>query len=377
MKNLFFLNPKITYLNHGSYGACPIPVFNDYQKWQKKLEAQPVQFFTDQLWKYLKGTRQSIGRYINCAGNDLILFPNPTTAVNNIFENLNLVKGDEVLMTEHEYGALIRAWGNASKKYGFKIVKKEVSLPLKTKVEFLNQFLSAINNKTKVIFISQITSQTALIFPVSEICRHAKKLGITTIVDGAHVPGHINLDLMKIGCDYYTGACHKWLCAPKGSSFLYVRKELQNEMIPQTISWGEEGEDPGPTKLLQDFQWQGTRDMSAFLAIPSAIKFVEKNSWKKRQEYCREIILDVSNKLNELLKTEPNFLGEQWVGQMVSHPLPSNVPETLKLDLWNKFGIEVPIFEWDNNKYIRISFHCYNKKEDIDKLFHALKKLLF
>ena len=377
MKNLFFLNPKITYLNHGSYGACPIPVFNDYQKWQKKLEAQPVQFFTDQLWKYLKGTRQSIGRYINCAGNDLILFPNPTTAVNNIFENLNLVKGDEVLMTQHEYGALIRAWGNASKKYGFKIVKKEVSLPLKTKVEFLNQFLSAINNKTKVIFISQITSQTALIFPVSEICKHAKKLGITTIVDGAHVPGHINLDLMKIGCDYYTGACHKWLCAPKGSSFLYVRKELQNEMIPQTISWGEEGEDPGPTKLLQDFQWQGTRDMSAFLAIPSAIKFVEKNSWKKRQEYCREIILDVSNKLNELLKTEPNFLGEQWVGQMVSHPLPSNVPETLKLDLWNKFGIEVPIFEWDNNKYIRISFHCYNKKEDIDKLFHALKKLLF
>jgi len=377
LKNLFFLNPKITYLNHGSYGACPIPVFNDYQKWQKKLEAQPVQFFTDQLWKYLKGTRQSIGRYINCAGNDLILFPNPTTAVNNIFENLNLVKGDEVLMTQHEYGALIRAWGNASKKYGFKIVKKEVSLPLKTKVEFLNQFLSAINNKTKVIFISQITSQTALIFPVSEICKHAKKLGITTIVDGAHVPGHINLDLMKIGCDYYTGACHKWLCAPKGSSFLYVRKELQNEMIPQTISWGEEGEDPGPTKLLQDFQWQGTRDMSAFLAIPSAIKFVEKNSWKKRQEYCREIILDVSNKLNELLKTEPNFLGEQWVGQMVSHPLPSNVPETLKLDLWNKFGIEVPIFEWDNNKYIRISFHCYNKKEDIDKLFHALKKLLF
>ena len=296
MKNLFFLNPKITYLNHGSYGACPIPVFNDYQKWQKKLEAQPVQFFTDQLWKYLKGTRQSIGRYINCAGNDLILFPNPTTAVNNIFENLNLVKGDEVLMTQHEYGALIRAWGSASKKYGFKIVKKEVSLPLKTKVEFLNQFLSAINNKTKVIFISQITSQTALIFPVSEICKHAKKLGITTIVDGAHVPGHINLDLMKIGCDYYTGACHKWLCAPKGSSFLYVRKELQNEMIPQTISWGEEGEDPGPTKLLQDFQWQGTRDMSAFLAIPSAIKFVEKNSWKKRQEYCREIILDVSNK---------------------------------------------------------------------------------
>ena len=116
MKNLFFLNPKITYLNHGSYGACPIPVFNDYQKWQKKLEAQPVQFFTDQLWKYLKGTRQSIGRYINCAGNDLILFPNPTTAVNNIFENLNLVKGDEVLMTQHEYGALIRAWGNSSKK---------------------------------------------------------------------------------------------------------------------------------------------------------------------------------------------------------------------------------------------------------------------
>ena len=201
MKNLFLLNPKAIYLNHGSYGACPIPVFKDYQEWQKILEVQPVQFFTNQLWGYLKEARQSLGNYINCSGNDLILFPNPTTAVNNIFENLKLVKGDEVLMTQHEYGALVRAWGNASKKYDFTIIKKEVSLPLKSKNEFLNQFLSAINNKTKVIFISQITSQTALIFPVAEICKHARKLGITTIVDGAHVPGHIRLDLMKIDCN--------------------------------------------------------------------------------------------------------------------------------------------------------------------------------
>ena len=175
MKNLFSLDPEITFLNHGSYGACPISVFDDYQKWQKELEQQPVQFMTENLWKYLKRSRQYIGKYINCPERDILLFPNPTTAVNNIFDNLHLSNGDEVLMTQHEYGALVRAWGNASKKNKFKIVQQEISMPVKTKGDFIDQFLSGVNSNTKVIFISHITSQTALIFPVNEICKYAKK----------------------------------------------------------------------------------------------------------------------------------------------------------------------------------------------------------
>ncbi len=377
MKNLFLLDPDITFLNHGSYGACPISVFDDYQKWQKELEMQPVQFMTENLWKYLKRSRKYLGEYINCSERDILLFPNPTTAVNNIFDSLQLSNEDEVLMTQHEYGALVRAWSNASIKNKFKIVQQEISMPVKTKGDFIDQFLSGVNSNTKVIFISHITSQTALIFPVDEICKYAKQKGIITIIDGAHAPGHVKLDLKKIDCDYYTGACHKWLCAPKGASFLYVRRELQNNMRPQTVSWGEEGEDPGPTQFLMDFQWQGTRDMSAFLSIPSAINFVRKGNWKKRQIVSKEIIIELSHQLQVLLNTEPIFIGKEWIGQMVSHPLPEDTPVTLKNSLWKEYSIEVPIFEWKNQKFIRVSVHGYNDRADIKKLIYALEKLLF
>jgi len=371
------LDPDITFLNHGSYGACPVPVFEDYQDWQKKLETQPVEFMTDHLWKYLKYSRECLGKFIKCPEEDIILFPNPTTAVNNIIDNLDLSSGDEVLMTQHEYGALVRAWSQASKKNNFKIVQQKIEMPLESRKTFIDQFFSGISINTKVIFISHITSQTALIFPIREICNFAKKAGIVTIVDGAHVPGHIDLNLKNINCDYYTGACHKWLCAPKGTSFLYVRKELQINITPQTISWGEEGEDPGPTQFLMDFQWQGTRDMSAFLSIPSAINFVKKNKWRENHIDSKKIIIETSQLLTDLLTTEPLFIGDDWVGQMVSHRLPKNSPETLKNNLWEDFSIEVPIFEWQNQNFIRVSVHYYNDKSDIEKLIFALKKLLF
>ncbi len=377
MKNSFLLNPDITFLNHGSYGACPIPVFKEYQKWQKKLENQPVQFMTKLLWKNLKKSRVALGEFIKCSEKDILLFSNPTMAVNNIIDNLNLSSNDEVLMTQHEYGALVRAWTHSSKKNNFKIIQQKINIPLESKEDFIKQFLSGVSINTKVIFISHITSQTALIFPIKEICSFAKKKGIITIVDGAHVPGHIDLNLREIECDYYTGACHKWLCAPKGTSFLYVREELQKDIIPQIISWGEEGEDPGPTQFLMDFQWQGTRDMSAFLSIPVAIKFVKENKWRKNHLANKKMILDTSKMLRDLLKTESTFIGEDWTGQMVSHRLPNNSPETLKRDLWNGFSIEVPIFEWQEHKFIRVSLHYYNDISDVEKLLFALEKLLF
>ena len=195
------LDPEITFLNHGSYGACPIPVFEDYQNWQKKLENQPVHFMTNLLWENLKKSREYLADYINCSESDILLFPNPTTAINNLLKNLSLNEGDEVLMTQHEYGALVRAWDYASKMKKFIVVQKGIDMPLDSRQDFIEQFLSGVNSKTKVIFMSHITSQTALIFPVKEICQYAKKYGITTIVDGAHVPGHIKLD---IDCLLYT-----------------------------------------------------------------------------------------------------------------------------------------------------------------------------
>ena len=352
MKNLFLLDPNITYLNHGSFGACPVSVFNDYQSWQKKLEQQPVQFITKHLWQHLEEARKELGGFLNCKGDDILLFPNPTTAINNVIENLNLNKGDEVLMTQHEYGALVRAWSRSSRKNNFAIVQQSVNVPVDSKKKFIKQFLTGITVNTKVLFISQITSQTGLIFPVKEICEYARKKGIITIVDGAHVPGHINLNISNLDCDFYTGTCHKWLCAPKGSSFLYVKKSFQDSLKPQVMSWGEEGDDPGPSQFQMDFQWQGTKDMSSFLSIPSAIHFIESNNWEENHKLSKELILEVSDDLKNLFGTDPLFKSEDWVGQMVSHPLPLTAPENLKEILWEKFLIEVPIFEWKKQKYI-------------------------
>ncbi len=375
MKNLFLLDPNITYLNHGSYGSCPSSVFNDYQKLQKRLEQQPVQFMTKYLWKYLKESRDTLGTFLNCDGDDLLLFANPTTAINNVIENLNLNKGDEVLMTQHEYGALVRAWSRSSKRNNFSIVQQPVKVPVSSKKNFIKQFLAGITMNTKVVFISQITSQTGLIFPIKEICEYATKKGIVTIVDGAHVPGHIDLNISNLECDFYTGTCHKWLCAPKGSSFLYVRKSFQANIKPQVVSWGEEGDDPGPSQFQMDFQWQGTKDMSSFLSIPSAIHFIESNNWKENHKISKELILEVSEDLKNLFGTNPLFKSEDWVGQMVSHPLPSNTPENLKEMLWEKFLIEVPVFEWKKQKYIRVSAHFYNDRNDMNTLINALKMI--
>jgi len=375
MKNLFLLDPNITYLNHGSYGSCPSSVFNDYQKLQKRLEQQPVQFMTKYLWKYLKESRDTLGTFLNCDGDDLLLFANPTTAINNVIENLNLNKGDEVLMTQHEYGALVRAWSRSSKRNNFSIVQQPVKVPVSSKKNFIKQFLAGITMNTKVVFISQITSQTGLIFPIKEICEYATKKGIVTIVDGAHVPGHIDLNISNLECDFYTGTCHKWLCAPKGSSFLYVRKSFQANIKPQVVSWGEEGDDPGPSQFQMDFQWQGTKDMSSFLSIPSAIHFIESNNWKENHKISKELILEVSEDLKNLFGTNPLFKSEDWVGQMVSHPLPSNTPENLKEMLWEKFLIEVPVFEWKKQKYIRVSAHFYNDRNDMNTLINALEMI--
>ena len=375
MKDLFLLNNNITYLNHGSYGACPTQVFENYQNWQRKLEEQPVQFMTKIIWESLKTSRDTLGKFLGCSGEDLVLFPNPTTAVNNIIENLNLSQNDEVLMTQHEYGALVRAWLRSSKKNNFLIIQQHIDLPLHSKNMFVNQFLSGVTKNTKVIFISQITSQTGLIFPVKEVCDYARQKGIITIIDGAHVPGHIDLNLSELSCDYYTGACHKWMCAPKGSSFLFVKKSLQADLRPQIMSWGEEGEDPGPSQFLMDFQWQGTKDMSAFLSIPSAINFLEDNDWREKRKVSKNLILEVSKSLRDIFGTESLFLNKDWIGQMVSHPLPPNITPDLKEKLWKEYMIEVPIFEWNNQKFIRVSAHFYNRASDMEILISALKSI--
>ena len=375
MKGWFLLDPDITFLNHGSYGACSKPVFKEYQDWQQKLENQPVQFMTNQVYSAMEKSRESMSQFVGCDDEELVFFQNPTTAVTNVIYNLDLKPGDEVLMSNHEYGALVRAWKMWGKKTGVKIIQQDISMPVTTEENFIEDFWTGVTDQTKVIFLSHITSSTALIFPIEKIIKMAKEQNILTIIDGAHVPAHIPLNIHELGCDFYTGACHKWLCAPKGSSFLFVKKEHQDWIKPVVVSWGKDGDDPTPSEFIQNFQWQGTRDMSAFLTIPTAINFYIKEI-KPYQAACKKIIQDTYSEFSSVLNTEPISAGREWLAQLVAHPLPKNIPSNLKKRLWEEYQIEIPVFEWNRQEFVRVSIQIYNTQKDVDLLMSALRSLI-
>ena len=375
LREKFILDQEITFLNHGSYGACPLPVLEEYQKWQRNLEKQPVQFLTNELWGYVKDSRIALSEFVGCDESEIIFFQNPTTAVSNIIHSLRLNPGDEILMTDHEYGALIRAWGIWGENNGVDIIQQKIPIPIQSEQEFIETFWEGVTSRTKVIFISQITSPTALILPIKKIIDRARTKGILTIVDGAHVPGHIDVNIHELGCDFFTGALHKWLCAPKGTSFLYVNERHHDWVNPIIYSWGKDGDDPGPSEFLQDFQWQGTRDMSSFLTIPRSIEFYHEHVHPLR-ETCRKMNLEFLSNFKSILGTSPISDGCDWVGQMVSHPLPPDAPHDMKDILWNEFKIEIPIFEWQGHNLIRSSIQVYNNKKDMDSLMNALASIL-
>jgi len=372
----FLLDNTITYLNHGSFGACPKPVFDDYQQWQRKLEFEPVLFITKQSDVYLAASKTALATYLNCDKNDFVYTVNPSTAFNLVIKNLLLKSGDEVLTTNQEYGAMDRTWRYYCKKANAVYKQQAISLPLVSKEQFIEEFFKGLTPKTKIVFISHLTSPTALLFPVKEICEIAKQKGLMTIVDGAHIPGHIALNLEQIQADIYVGACHKWLLTPKGCSFLYVKKEFQHLLDPLVISWGYESENLGHSQFLDYNEYQGTRDISAFLTVPKALEYLTSNNWNERSKNCRLLIQENYPKLCELLQTKPICaVSDEFLGQMCSIPIQPKNPIRLKEKLFNAFKIEIPITNFLNNYYLRVSIQAYNSQEDIDTLTEAIQQL--
>ena len=318
MKKLYHLDPSITFLNHGSFGACPKPVFEAYQKWQIKLEQQPVEFMARKVYDYLEVARHALGEFVGCSGDDLYYVTNPTTAVNTVIRSLDLGPEDEVLMTDMEYGSLVRTWEHYGKENEYAIVKQSTPTPLTTHNDYVEHFWEGVTKKTKVIYLSEITSSTGLILPAGAICKKAKEAGIMTIIDGAHVPAHIPLNISEMDPDIYVGACHKWLSAPKGTSFLYVKKSHQDKMKPLIISWGSII-DPSPTAFIYENQYQGTWDPSAFLTVPDAIEFQKEHNWDAVRERCRTLNRETRNRIYEIIDTEPICPNTtEWLGQMAS-----------------------------------------------------------
>lgn len=376
LKDLFLLNPEFRHLNHGSFGACPKPIFEDYQKWQLALERDPVDFFVNKGNEQLQRSKEALGKFINCDPDNLVYTTNPTYAINIIAKSMQLAPGDEILATDQEYGALDKTWNYYCQKAGATYVQQKIQLPVTSKEQMIEDFFAGYTENTKAIFISQITSMTALIFPVKEICERAKSLGLMTIVDGAHVPGHIPLDLQELQADIYTGACHKWMMTPKGCSFLFARPEIQNNFDPVIISWGYEAEAPGKSKFLDYHQLQGTRDYAAFLTVPASIRFMEEHNWWEESRKSKELLRKTYPLICSIFGSTPLCpITDEFLGQIASVPLPISDPAPLKKELYEKYKIEIPVFKLRNQVYLRLSTQAYVTQEDVDALLDALKEI--
>ena len=377
-RDMFLLRSGVTFLNHGSFGACPKPVFEYYQQIQREIEDQPVEFLGRQYYSRLAGARAALAAYVGSGPDDLFFVPNATTGLNIVARSLDLQPGDEILSTDHEYGALDRTWRFIGTKTGARYIRREIPLPLTDPQQVVDAVWSGKTSKTKVLFISHITSPTALILPVAELVKRGREAGLITIVDGAHVPGQLDLDLNALGADFYSGNCHKWMMAPKGAAFLHARPQMQHLVEPLVVSWGYESLDPGPSQFIDHQEWTGTRDPSPWLSVPRAIEFMEQNNWLAERERCHRMILDVHALITALTGEAPICpASDTWFRQMAALPLPAGTDiKALKNELYDQFQIEIPLLELGGRGYIRPSAQGYNQPEDYDLLVRALGELL-
>lgn len=377
----FYLNPDVIFLNHGSFGACPRPVFEDYQHWQLELERQPVEFLGRRFDDLMRAAREPLAEYVNCDADDLVYVPNATTGLNTVARSLPLKAGDEIVTTDHEYGALNRTWQFLCEKVGAVYRRVEIPVPVSTEQDFVERVWAAVTPRTRVLFLSHITSPTALIFPLRELVRRARERGILSVIDGAHAVGQIPLDMRALDADVYSSNCHKWLLAPKGSAFLYVRRELQDQIEPLVVTWGWRPEKPAGSRFVQEQEWQGTRDIAAYLATPAAIRFTEENNWDAVRAECHALAIYARERILGLSGLEP-IADESWFAQMVSLPLPPCDVESVKKRLYEEYRIEVPVFQWSGvdpsrgRPFVRVSLQAYNTREDVDALCDALQKIL-
>ena len=369
LRQHFLLDPEIAFLNHGSFGATPAPVFAVYQAWQRQLEREPVLFVGRRQEAMLNAARARLAHEVNAGADDISFVTNTTSGLNVIARSLPLDPGDEILTTNLEYGALDFTWEYLCGKEGAHYVKQAIALPFTTPEAVVDQLWAGVTERTRAIFLSHITSGTAVTLPVKQICDRARTSGILTIVDGAHVPGQIPLDLEDLGADIYAGNCHKWLCAPKGSAFLYVRPKQQDWVESLTISWGWR---PGHTFVSRN-QLQGTRDVAAYLAVPAAIDFQRQHRWDGVRERCHAMLEALRTRLHQRLGTEPVY-GDAggWYAQMAVITLPEGDYTGLQDRLLFRHGVEVPLTAHGEQRFVRVSVQGYTTEDELARLEQAL-----
>ena len=385
LASLFLLDPDVVFLNHGSFGACPRPVFETYQAWQLTLERQPVAFLDPNrgLSGHLREARVAMAAELGTAADTIVGVTNATVALNIVAQSLDLKEGDEILTTDHEYAACEKTWGYVARRTGAKIVTVRIPLPLHDESSFTDTLLAGLTQRTKVLFLSHITSATALLFPIARAVTEARSRGIWTVIDGAHTPGHITLDLDALGADFYAGNCHKWWMAPKGSAFLYVRPDCQALINPLVIShgWTADAHLPGSigvfgnTPFIDGIEMQGTRDPAALLSVPAALAFRKQHKWDEVAARCSDLVRDTEARMAAISGLPPFGSPLFSAPQMAAIRLPQCDPLALQRALLAHYAIEIPVFNWQDHTIARVSAQGYNTQKQMDILVKALTTL--
>jgi isopenicillin-N epimerase len=382
------LDPELTFLNHGSFGACPTKVLEEQSRLRARLEANPVRFLHREWPDLADAVRGMLGDFLDANPDDLAFVPNATTGVNTVLRSLRFAPGDELLTTDHEYNASRNALDFVAQHWGVQVVVTKLPWPTPSPQAVVDAVLARVTERTRLLLIDHITSQTGLVLPIASLVRTLRARGVETLVDGAHGPGQVPLSLRELGAAYYTGNCHKWLCAPKGAAFLHVRRDTQPGIRPLVISHGYNSRREDRSRFRLDFDWTGTYDPTPFLCIPKALEVVGgllPGGWPEVMAHNRALAIAARTLLHRRLGGAPRC-PEEMVGSMATVALPDGFPEqpsALGLDplqdrLLLEHHIEVPITPWPRppHRHVRVSAQLYNSHAEYQRLAEALEALL-
>ncbi len=389
IRALWTLDPSVIFLNHGSFGACPIPVLRYQADLRQRMERQPVQFFVRDLEGLLDEARAALGEFLLAPADDLAWVPNATTAVNAVLRSLRLQPDDELLTTDHEYNACRNVLDFVARRAGARVVVASLPFPIAGPDQVIQAVMDRVTERTRIALLDHVTSQTGLVLPMEAMVRELRERGVETLVDAAHAPGMLPLNVAAMGAAWYTGNCHKWMCAPKGAAFLYTRPDMQAQTRPAVISHGANSPRTDRSRYRVEFDWMGTDDPTAILSVPEAIRFMGRlmpGGWAAVRETNRQLALRGRDVLCNTLGIDPPC-PDEMIGSLASLPLPdgdgrmSNSPlyaDPLQDLLLERFRIEVPVIPWPAppRRLIRISGQVYNRDGDYETLGRALRSLV-
>ena len=384
---LWPLESGVAFLNHGSFGACPTEILRYQAELRAQMEAEPVRFLSRELEGRLDVARAALGRFVGADPDDLAFVGNATGGVNAVLRSLRLAAGDELLTTDHAYAACRNTLDYVASVSGARVTVVTIPFPVASPEAIVDVVLARVTPRTRVALLDHVTSPTGLVLPIQRLVAELSRRSVDSLVDGAHAPGMVPLDLDALGAAYYSANCHKWLCTPKGSAFLWVRRDRQAGIHPLTISHGHVGERAGRTRFRLEFDWTGTLDPTAWLTVPRAIEYLGgllPGGWPALMARNRALVLQARALLCEAAGSAP-ACPEQMIGSLASVILPERIApsgwrvrEPLQDRLFEGWGIEVPIMRWPAppRRLVRVSAQLYNSADQYRHLAEALRKEL-